>query len=165
MNYRLFQQFYTWYYFDYCPTGSFAIGFSLRIDLSTSDKTYLNAIKLFCNDASKSQITSYNGLWGDWTNITYCPNNKRLNGFRFLYDYYYDPYFLYDDTGIGALRMYCENTSQELVSSFEGSGTNWKGPIYCPINQFICALSVQFQPFQGYYDDIALYNFKFMCCT
>lgn len=151
--------------FKNCSRGFYAIGFRTRVEAPNDDYSALNSVELICNDNSRTRISSYEGLWGTWSYDIYCPTGKRLIGFRYSMDPYNGPYmFDGDDTGIDSFRMYCEDSNTELIPSNEENIGTWKSAINCPSNYFICGISSLFQPRQGYNDDIALYNLRFVCC-
>ena len=162
-----------WYSYEYCPYGSFAVGFNLKIQPTNSDNTALNTIKLLCNNYEKTEIMSFDGLWGNWGNNVYCPNGTRIKGFKYKFDKYAGPKLGFsapDDTSGNSLYMYCEDDS-EIRPTLEAYEGEWYDRIDCPNDQLICGLQVRYQAPQDsfldplLYDDTALNDVKFKCCT
>ena len=154
-----------WRSWELCPTGSFAIGFNLKIDNSPADKTGINTIKLICDNAT--EIVSYDGPKGVWGNNVFCPNNSRFVGFDYKYDSYNGRNIPIDDTSGNSVYFYCED-STELRPTLEGVDGAWIGRKNCPTDYAICGLIVQYQDDQGTLlneDDTALNNVKFKCCS
>lgn len=53
--------------FDICPDHGYAVGFVTKVDHSSDpDQTGMNGIKLMCNDAESSVLTSTVGSFGAW---------------------------------------------------------------------------------------------------
>ena len=63
---------------DFCPEGSFAKGFQLKVESDCGafcDDTALNGIKLFCESSSGTdmgEVRSSIGLYGDWQTPILC---------------------------------------------------------------------------------------------
>ena len=57
-----------WASWEVCPEDSFVVSLKTKIHPSqgSGDDTALNAIRLRCNDADNTQITSGQARWGDW---------------------------------------------------------------------------------------------------
>ncbi|CAF0737227.1 unnamed protein product [Brachionus calyciflorus] len=151
-----------WYDYDYCPLGSYAVGFNVKVDLSLTDKTGLNTIQLICNDVSNTKIVSYDGLFGTWGTSKFCSNNQKLTGFKLRYQS--SLLGLSDDSAANSIVMYCEDKSA-LTPSLEGYEGSWYGAYYCTEGRAICGLSVQYESSNGIFDDTALNNVIFKCCT
>lgn len=164
-----------WYPFEFCPLGSYAIGFLVRVMEYSGwwDDTMMNAVKLICNDATNTLISSNEGYEGTWSENLFCPNATGLNGFIFKAEPLnttasYDPVMeTFDNTAANGINMFCQGDFNALVPTIEGIYGNWSKPIFCDYDKKICGISVQFHDFQGkgvYLDDTALNNVKFKCC-
>uniref|UniRef100_A0A8C2JAE3 Fertilization envelope outer layer protein n=1 Tax=Cyprinus carpio TaxID=7962 RepID=A0A8C2JAE3_CYPCA len=71
----------SWCQREMCPAGTYAAGFSLRVeDPINGDDTALNGIRLHCIQSSSHSHHSYSsvqsdvGSWGRWTDIKWCPS-------------------------------------------------------------------------------------------
>lgn len=64
----------------FCPTNSYAIGFSIKVDLfdilDLLDLSGLNAMDLVCSDLANTRIKSGEAGRGSWTPTVYCPYGK-----------------------------------------------------------------------------------------
>lgn len=152
-----------WKPWEYCPIGTFVIGFNIKVDLTQLDLTSINTIKLICNDDLKSSIYSYDGIWGTWGNYVFCANNKRITGFKYKYSDYLGSTLLYDDTGGNSIYFNCEDNSQ-IKPSIEGSFGSWTTLFKCSNNSILCGIRIQYLSDQGIFDDIGLNDVEFKCC-
>ena len=155
-----------WRLWEYCPTGSFAKGFNLKVDNNPNDKTGINTIKLICNDVANTQIVSFDGEKGSWGNNVFCPNNMRFVGFDFRYDTFEGTSMYIDDSAGNSIYFYCEDNTV-LRPTLESVDGTWTGRKNCSTNYAICGLIVQYQDYQGTLsnqDDTALNNVIFKCC-
>ncbi|XP_067279953.1 vitelline membrane outer layer protein 1 homolog isoform X2 [Pseudorasbora parva] len=153
----------TWRYFSRCPSGMYAVGFSLRVERPGGDDTALNGIRLLCADRSKGvlpdmiPIESHSGFWGDWTNVKVCPSGY-LTAFRLRVE---SPQ-LGDDTAANNVGFRCTDGTE-----LEGDGTSWGDwggwTPPCP-ERAICALSTKVEDKQGDGDDTALNDAYMFCC-
>ncbi|XP_067280457.1 vitelline membrane outer layer protein 1 homolog [Pseudorasbora parva] len=152
----------TWRAIDVCPYGTYAAGFSLRVENPINgDDTALNGIRLYCADWSRgfvSSIESDTGYWGDWTDVKWCFNGY-LKAFQLRVE---SRKGKGDDTAANNIRFWCSDGSW-----LEGDGTSWgdwgdwsqtcwgKG---------ICGLSTRIEEKQGKGDDTALNDVHMYCC-
>ena len=75
----------SWQTMRYCPEGSFAVGYRMRVEPARGtdiDDSALNAVELVCmNDQGVlSHVSSHDGLWGAWNKHGFCPNGGFITG-------------------------------------------------------------------------------------
>uniref|UniRef100_A0A8C0J7K7 Vitelline membrane outer layer 1 homolog n=1 Tax=Chelonoidis abingdonii TaxID=106734 RepID=A0A8C0J7K7_CHEAB len=131
----------TWGQEQSCPGNSFAIGFSLKVELPqlAGDDTALNGIRLLCSD--DSTIQSNVGPWGSWGLVKKCPLGQRLTQFRLRVE---PCRGLKDDTAANNIEFICTG-GKEL----RGDGRCWGKWVEAP---------------QGKGDDTAMNDASFKCC-
>ncbi|XP_073681060.1 vitelline membrane outer layer protein 1-like [Garra rufa] len=161
----------SWGFKDVCPNGTYAAGFSLKVEeLSDGfwdDNTALNGIRLHCIDPAKGLSSSYEnyasvqsdvGSWGEWTEIKWCPS-----GFLTAFQLRVEPsQGIEDDTAANNIRFSCTGGS-ELV----GDGTDWGdwgGWSSTCKGKGICGIRTRVEKPQGMRDDTALNDVHMLCC-
>ncbi|XP_019205467.1 vitelline membrane outer layer protein 1 [Oreochromis niloticus] len=149
---------------EMCPLGSYAVGFSIKVEASqgSGDDTAVNGIRLYCFDPSSKRRTTVQsavGSWGDWTAVKSCASG------------YLDSFMLRvessqgegDDTSVNNIKFTCSGTGAQLV----GDGMPWGGwgrwSRKCP-KGVICGLRTRLEDPQGRGDDTALNDVQFFCC-
>merc|ERR1712002_135496 len=105
-----------------------------------------------------------NGLSrGSWGPPDLCADDSLAVGFELKYE---DLGHL-DDTGVNAIRLYCEKPSGELtniVSSVEGLWGNWKGIRNCKKGEYLVGMRGNVVKEQGMFgDDMGLDNLQMKC--
>nr|XP_008175664.1 vitelline membrane outer layer protein 1 homolog [Chrysemys picta bellii] len=149
----------TWGAEQSCPGNSFAIGFSLKVELPqlAGDDTALNGIRLLCSDGST--IQSNVGPWGSWGPVKKCPSGQRLTQFRLRVE---PCRGLKDDTAANNIEFVCTGGAE-----LRGDGLrrgNW-GPQSCSCGpRGICTIATKVEAPQGKGDDTALNDVYFRCC-
>ncbi|XP_043922142.1 vitelline membrane outer layer protein 1-like [Protopterus annectens] len=152
-----------WTWIDMCPEGSYATGFSLKVEeyRGASDDTALNGIRLFCSTAegSKYTVESNVGRYGTWTQITWCPRGA-LTKFQLKVE---PSQGVLDDTAANNVKFYCNNGA-----IIEGAGMDfgeyggWSNE--CK-NSAICGIITKQELYQGVViDDTSLNDVQFFCC-
>ncbi|KAK2872223.1 hypothetical protein Q8A67_022120 [Cirrhinus molitorella] len=151
-----------------CPSGTYAAGFSLRVDNGQNDdQTGLNGIQLHCvypyTGASSyydySSVQSDVGSWGQWTEIKWCPSGVLID-FRLRVEKYkgYDG----DDTSVNNIEFQCSDSSFLVgEGTYRGDWGTWSR--ICR-EKGICGIKTLVVEPQGTGDDIALNNVIMYCC-
>jgi len=155
---------------EFCPEGSYANGFSLKVeeDIENGDDTALNAIKLSCayhNGTEGGYITSTEQIWGGWTSFQRCYHNEFLHSAQLKTEAYLGPGWDrgYDDTAGNDLDVEC--TDGELLNGDGDRWGEWSELVSCPSNTAICGINTLVESDQGNdVDDTALNGVKFYCC-
>ncbi|KAL1253499.1 hypothetical protein QQF64_018192 [Cirrhinus molitorella] len=158
-----------WGHREMCPTGTYAAGFSLKVEdhAGHKDDTALNGIRLHCVDLSKGLSHSYHnyasvrsnvGSWGHWTDIKWCPSGF-LTAFQLRVETHQG---LGDDTAANNIRFKCSQGSFLL-----GDGTHWGDwgdwSETCR-GKGICGIKARVEAPQGIGDDTALNDVRMYCC-
>lgn len=124
----------TWGAWQYCPKGSFASGYSMKVEASRGpdgDDTAVNGIKLYCTNVKgtrTSNITSKVGPWGTWREGTNCPVSSFIQSVAMKYEKHATDI---DDTGTTSIRFKCTNGALIQASGTMKWGT-WGPFIKCP---------------------------------
>jgi hypothetical protein len=164
-----------WGDWQYCPKGSFAAGYTMRVEHSLGsegDDTAVNGIKLYCVNQSTGKrvavITSHVGPWGSWREGASCEKGV-LNSSAQSFEPHRDDI---DDTATNSVRFKC--TSGEVIQS-AGSMPwgKWQDYQICPnrkilghiIQTAICGIQTRIEPKQGRGDDTALNGANYACCA
>lgn len=153
-----------WGEIDYCPTGSFASGFELKVlplcskRCKNDDDSGLLGIRLSCSSPDSSSIISTINSsiaanprtcagCGDpvfWTNVTSCPTGQFISGARYKFqppDYTSAGDSDYDPSGGQNLDMSCsEGTILTGQGLSDTDGSAWLDWSYCPDGQLICGI-------------------------
>lgn len=93
-----------------------------------------------------------------------CSDGRGFKGFRIRQQERDVTQKIEDYTAANSLAMICKN-EKTLFPPNEGNWGAWRRAVYCHENLVICGLRVQFQPYQGSGDDVALANVDFQCCS
>uniref|UniRef100_A0A9J8AQV5 Vitelline membrane outer layer protein 1-like n=1 Tax=Cyprinus carpio carpio TaxID=630221 RepID=A0A9J8AQV5_CYPCA len=156
----------SWGHREMCPAGTYAAGFSLRVeDPIQGDDTALNGIRLHCV-ASKGSSDSYRdyssvqsdvGSWGRWTDIKWCPSGF-LTAFQLRVERSQGDG---DDTAANNILFRCSQ------GTLHGDGTNWGDwgtwSQTCE-GKGICGLKTRIEVPQGRGDDTSLNDVIMYCC-
>uniref|UniRef100_A0A8C1N6M7 Vitelline membrane outer layer 1 homolog a n=1 Tax=Cyprinus carpio TaxID=7962 RepID=A0A8C1N6M7_CYPCA len=156
----------SWGQREMCPAGTYAAGFSLRVeDPIQGDDTALNGIRLHCV-ASKGSSDSYRdyssvqsdvGSWGRWTDIKWCPSGF-LTAFQLRVERSQGDG---DDTAANNILFRCSQ------GTLHGDGTNWGDwgtwSQTCE-GKGICGLKTRIEVPQGRGDDTSLNDVIMYCC-
>ena len=155
-----------WGSMQYCPAGSYAAGYSERIEGSqgSGDDTGLNAIAIECvnkaTGAWTDSITPHAGFWGSWSQTRRC---NIAGGFFTGADLKFErPQGSGDDTAANAVDFYC-NTGVAFGPP-RGWG-EWQPKAMCPANTAVCGVQVRVEGQQGSNDDTAFNGLQIACCT
>jgi hypothetical protein len=167
-----------WGPWDYCPQGSYAIGYSMKVEIGQGggnwvkdafskgqidDDTAVNGIKLICVDkhtmALVRYVTSNIGEYGQWKEEKFCQNSF-LKSVQFKSE---EPQGEGDDTATNSVRFICSN-GQEIEANGSMPWGSW-GPYYsCPGTSVICGIQTQVEGPVGSEDDTGLNGANFVCC-
>ncbi|KAM3927315.1 vitelline membrane outer layer protein 1 homolog [Leptodactylus fuscus] len=148
---------------EWCPSGTKATGFSLKMERplgSKGDDTALNAIRLYCTSSGRDTvevITSKESKWGDWTSVSWCPSGHFIS-FALRVE---APQRDEDDTAANNIMMQCSDYT--IISGdggYWGSYGSWSGR--CPNG--ICGIKTRVEWPIGDGDDTALNDVQFACC-
>ncbi|XP_043090323.1 vitelline membrane outer layer protein 1-like [Puntigrus tetrazona] len=162
----------SWGHKEMCPTGTYAAGFSLKVDSApyaqTNDITALNGIRLHCIDNYRRSLNQYHeystvrsevGSWGRWTDIKWCPSGF-LRGFALLVE---KPQNTGDNKAANNIAFVCSGGAVLI-----GSGTNWgeygAWSKTCE-GKGICGIKTRIEEPQGSGDDTALNDVTMFCCS
>ncbi|CAG2215599.1 Vitelline membrane outer layer protein 1 homolog,Vitelline membrane outer layer protein 1 [Mytilus edulis] len=160
-----------WHEPRFCPTGQFAIGYSLKIERkqgTRGDDTSLNAIKLLCGTKNHRSnhgfaVTSGYGPWGDYSGIMKCGYTFFLTAFSLQVE---RSQGRGDDTAANYVRFRCKALTWSWPGYEIGGHGFWGdfgGWSTCPHGTAICGLRTKIEaPIRG--DDTALNDVIFYCC-
>nr|XP_005314579.2 vitelline membrane outer layer protein 1-like [Chrysemys picta bellii] len=149
----------TWGAEQSCPGNSFAVGFSLKVELPqlAGEDTALNGIRLLCSDSST--IQSKVGPWGWWGLVMKCPSGQRLTQFRLR---------------VEPCRGLKDNMAAKNIEFVCTGGVKLRGDGLCrgkwgPQSRScgprgICTIATKVEAPQGKGDDTALNDVYFRCC-
>ncbi|KAL3881967.1 hypothetical protein ACJMK2_028349 [Sinanodonta woodiana] len=168
----------TWHRPEFCPKGSFANGYSMKIewDQNGGDDTSLNSIKLRCifEDGSfAGEVASGQGPWGTWHSLHICPSIPGELNLLTSFVLKVEPdQGGGDDTGVSAIKFTCRSTSTGSKDIILNNGGD-DGPFgyygswseSCHPGSFICGLRTKIENEQGNGDDTALDDIQFYCCN
>uniref|UniRef100_A0A9J8CFW0 Vitelline membrane outer layer protein 1-like n=1 Tax=Cyprinus carpio carpio TaxID=630221 RepID=A0A9J8CFW0_CYPCA len=155
----------SWGHREMCPAGTYAAGFSLRVEDPVGpreDDTALNGIRLHCVYTPSlyhhySSVQSDVGSWGRWTEIRWCPS-----GFLKAFQLRVEPsQGNDDDTAANNIMFRCSQ------GTLHGDGTNWGDwgtwSQTCE-GKGICGLKTRIEVPQGRGDDTSLNDVIMYCC-
>ncbi|MEO8213173.1 MAG: hypothetical protein ABI560_08270, partial [Myxococcales bacterium] len=148
----------------YCPAGSFATGYSMRVETTGhDDDTTLNAVQLECMDAQGNLSTAlaHDGLYGGWHEKAFCAQGGFVTGGAVRFT---PPRGSRDDTSANDARLRCSTGADVTAPGGIASGT-WLSTQTCPASTSVCGISVRVEPGQGSDDDTALNAVRLACCT
>uniref|UniRef100_A0AAY5ET14 Vitelline membrane outer layer 1 homolog b n=1 Tax=Electrophorus electricus TaxID=8005 RepID=A0AAY5ET14_ELEEL len=153
---------------EMCPLGTYATGFSLKVEpkQGAGDDAALNGIALRCTSSfhslgsyvSYATVRSDTGSWGKWTRNRWCRAGHlvafqmQVEGFQYVGD----------DTAANNIRFKC-STGEVL----EADGTSWGSwGSWSPTctGKGICGIETKVELPQGVGDDTALNDVRFFCC-
>ncbi|XDV37986.1 hypothetical protein PO909_007488, partial [Leuciscus waleckii] len=142
----------TWRFKSMCPIGTYAAGFSLKVEGPGGDDTALNGIRLHCvkrsNESSGSHdytsIESNVGMWGKWTDIKWC-HSGYLTSFQLKVE---SPQGFGDDTAADNIRFTCSGgfVLEGDSSTDWGKWGNWSPKCQ---GRGICGIQTQIDEPQG----------------
>lgn len=157
-------QWGTWTRPIYCPPGSWATGYTMRVepDQGRGDDTALNAVALYCRDRNgrdMGRISPHPGFWGNWVEGSSCPQGAFITHFQLKVE---NPQGSGDDTAANSVAFWCSN-NQRIEASGGGWGNfgGWQGGFQ---NAAICGVRAKVEPQQGRGDDTALNDLEFTWC-
>ncbi|XP_051961861.1 vitelline membrane outer layer protein 1-like isoform X1 [Xyrauchen texanus] len=161
----------TWGWQQMCPTGTYAAGFSLKVErkLGDGDDTALNGIRLHCIDPSRdsayshehySTVQSEVGSWGTWTNINWCSSGF-LKTFQLRVESAQG--WVRDDTAANNIRFTCSDSGEVLNGSGQDWG-DWGDWSYTCRGKGICGIKTRIELPQGSGDDTSLNDVMMYCC-
>ena len=147
---------------DMCPSGTYAAGFSLRVEPHINgDDTALNGIRLHClypSRVSGANVVSNAGHWGEWTDIKWCPSGF-LKAFQLRVE---SAQGKGDDTAANNIRFSC---SDGVVLTGDGTGWgDWGDWSSACGGTGICGIKTLVEGPQGKGDDTALNDAQMYCC-
>ncbi|XP_050948891.1 vitelline membrane outer layer protein 1-like isoform X1 [Labeo rohita] len=155
----------TWGNREMCPFGTYAAGFSLKVEghVGDGDDTALNGIRLHCIGLLRSyhnyaSVQSVVGSWGQWTSIKWCPSGY-LTDFQLRVE---TSQGNGDDTAANNIKFTCSDRSV-----LTGDGTGWgdwgRWSQSC-VGKGICGIKTRVEGSQGSGDDTALNDVRMYCC-
>jgi hypothetical protein len=154
----------------YCPFGSYALGYRMRVDEIDTDKSGVNDIELQCydyNNALQGTINSFNGLRGTWYSITMCVStNVGACSLTYTYrNFMKGVQTKLADQSLGVTGFVGQCLNEATIESAGGMAQGTLGTIVsCPAGTAICGIQVKFEDDQGAGDDSAINNVRASCC-
>ena len=144
---------------DLCPTGSRAVGYQSRNDLNQgTDFTSLNSIRLFCDDANATYVTSTEGFIGQFGPGRSCFAGDALSAFQLRVQ---PNGAAADNTAVNSIRFRCTD-GIELGSAGNPQGTFGAYSNDCLTG--ICGIQTLVKPEDVSVDNTALNDVRFECC-
>uniref|UniRef100_A0A8C1LJP8 Vitelline membrane outer layer 1 homolog a n=1 Tax=Cyprinus carpio TaxID=7962 RepID=A0A8C1LJP8_CYPCA len=161
----------SWGFKDMCPSGTYAAGFSLKVDKPfygvQNDNKGLTGIRLHCVSRLRASLGLYDDYasvqsevagWGQWTEIKWCPCCF-LTAFQLRVKSFQGSG---DDTAVNNIRFECSGRSL-----LHGDGTSWgewgAWSQTCQ-GKGICGIKTLIEEPQGNGDDTALNDVRMYCC-
>ncbi|XP_036444588.1 vitelline membrane outer layer protein 1-like [Colossoma macropomum] len=155
---------------EMCPLGTYATGFSLKVESNQGfwgDDTALNGIALRCTPPNKpsnaiinySTVQSNSGSWGQWTQNKWCTNGQ-LVAFQLRVE---PKQGFGDDSAANNIRFRCSGGDV-----WEGDGMGWGSwGSWSPTcaGRGICGIETKVEAPQGPGDDTSLNDVRFYCCS
>ncbi|XP_007231065.3 vitelline membrane outer layer protein 1-like [Astyanax mexicanus] len=165
------QRWGSWGIREMCPLGTYATGFSLRVESNQGvqrDDTALNGIALRCTAprTASSSIINYStaqsnsGSWGQWTQNKWCTSGQMV-AFQLRVEPYKGVWS--DDTAANNIRFKCSGGDV-----LEGNGMSWGSWGSWSSNcagRGICGIETKVEAPQGPRDDTALNDVRLYCCN
>jgi hypothetical protein len=156
----------SWQAMRYCPEGSFAVGYRMRVEPargSDIDDSALNAVELVCmNDqGTLSRVSAHDGIWGAWNQDAFCANGGFVTGANMRFE---SSRGSGDDTGGNDVIARC-STGADIHAPGGTTFGAWQGMKTCPVNTSVCGISVRFESSRGSDDDSAMNAARLACCT
>ncbi|KAE9546935.1 hypothetical protein FO519_009853 [Halicephalobus sp. NKZ332] len=161
-----------WHDMDHCPPNMYAVGKQLKIeeDQGYGDDTGLNAVGLYCEPLNSTfhtnnhRITSGVGPFGEWGNISYCPEGQVIVGF-YMHAHVI-PFG--DDIAATDFFMLCEDPfgsrdPSHLFKNFTPDQQEKFRDHICPKGFAVYGIQTQVEEEQGNGDDTALNNVNLDC--
>ncbi|XP_060746794.1 vitelline membrane outer layer protein 1-like [Tachysurus vachellii] len=158
----------SWGYRDMCPYGTYATGFSLKVEASQGDgdDTALNGIALRCtkpmgstrDPQGYSTVLSDAGSWGTWTQNIWCSKGV-LQSFQLRVE---SSQGRGDDTAANNIRFTC--TGGEMLTGSGMDWGQWGGWSQKCVGTGICGIQTKIESPQGSGDDTSLNDVIFFCC-
>lgn len=149
---------------DFCPGGSYARGFSLKVEEPYSlDETSVNGIRLYCvrpNNLSKvvAEVQSAVSSWGEWTSDEWCSSGF-LKAFKLNVE---SPQGIDDDTAANNIMFSCSDGN--LLQGDGMAWGNWGSWSKSCQGKGICGIKTRVEEPQGIWDDTALNDVATYCC-
>ncbi|WP_420876248.1 hypothetical protein [Pseudomonas kermanshahensis] len=157
----------------YCPYGTFANGFQIKLEgqQGSGDDTAMNGLWLVCKGATggaEHVIQSGMGDWGKPVEPTQkCPAGE----FLFSYELREEPHRgpNHDDTSANGLRFGCRpyGSDQEIPSgtplSQPGFWGDWRPRSKCGGKSLIVGVETLIEPAKSDNDDTAMNDVRFFC--
>ncbi|KAK7143005.1 hypothetical protein R3I93_014229 [Phoxinus phoxinus] len=155
----------TWRGRHMCPAGTYAAGFSVKVERPGGDDTALNGISIYCVDRSRIvQSTQSSGIgnWGQWTSmVQWCPSGY-LTSFQLRVESCQRDG---DDTAANNIRFKCTggDVIEELGTGWGNWGDYGEWSPKCE-GTGICGIQTRIEEPQGVFDDTALNDVRMFCC-
>ncbi|XP_030645794.1 vitelline membrane outer layer protein 1 [Chanos chanos] len=146
----------------FCPAGSYATGFSLKVEYyqEGGDDTAVNGIRLHCTQPGRddsTRVESTSGTWGEWTRTQFCPFGS-LKSFQLNVEPQHDG----DNTAVNNIRFKCSGiTMLEGYGMDFGDWGRWSSE--CSYGG-ICGIQTRVEPYQWNIDNTGLNDVQFFCC-
>ncbi|KAM9723741.1 vitelline membrane outer layer protein 1 homolog, partial [Menidia menidia] len=158
-------EFGDWTWPEKCPNGSYAVGFSVRVEALQygGDDTALNGIRLVCGrEGDRSHlyyVESHTGYFGEWSHPQYCPSGV-LTSFQLRVE---PPRgILGDDTSVNSVKFRCSsNPVLEAPGLGFGAWGHWSQDC---AGGGICGIETKMEEYQYALDDSSLNDVRFHCC-
>nr|XP_034332245.1 vitelline membrane outer layer protein 1-like [Crassostrea gigas] len=166
----------TWGQVVYCPEGSFADGYKMKIEPPQGfrDDTSLNRVSLSCRDGTTLEASGdvaphpHTKSFGTWGPMTSCQRGHFITSFALQVE---RPQGSDDDTAANFVKFTCRNiTNGESYVMMQQPGAGYWGTYgpwseSCPLGSAVCGIQQKVEPYQSILgDDTELNNLKFYCC-
>lgn len=153
-----------------CSNGYYvnALEYSYGVN-NGNDKVGITALYMLCNRNNENLLYYPNYLLRTLatsetsTGQMYCPSGTRVNGIQLKQLANQNSG---DDMGVSNMKLMCEDGTLLYKPYTNDSGT-WSAWKFCPINSFVCGLSVQWDEVNNYwpnYDNTGVNNLDVNCC-
>ncbi len=115
------------------------------------DDTCLNAIKFTCGNPNTGEITkmitSTQGQWGNYRNVTDCNGNKYAIGFMLRVEEGNTAFV--DETATNNIRILCSASTNGWIEMDGERWGEWTNPRICADHEYMCGLQTQVEEYQG----------------
>jgi len=132
-----------------------------RGNLKVSYKEGKNALAIShpINKKRNSYNRYFEGYWGDWGNMEYCPSGHFVFGYRVQSEPWQGLWMSGDDTGINSISMRCRQGASRSITKYirsrMGFWGDWSSSKYCTEDYPVVGFKIYYYRKKGssYWDD------------